>query len=519
MPTIRDQKSLTIRDFKGFSEGLVPGANPQLSPDAANVKFKWGRVFSRGGMTEFQAVTTAASPTPIIGLFNFKKPSGTHELLRMLTSAVEKFSGGVWSDITPVTALTGTSTTRPQYDTISDGDGVMNLVFTNEGEDTPKRYTGTGDFSDIGGTPPYAKVIHNYLKILFLGNISDSGAFTDVVDGHFTGRFSEDWTATWDPCDNNTIVLDETPGAWIASETYMRSMWCAKTDGIVKVTFTGSELRFNQELITGDVGVVAPLSFKRVGQKGIMFLGTDGLIYLLTATSVTPISYGFITDLLTSRLSSNKLQFARAVVDSEDDTYYLIYDRTGLSGQANDSYIAYNYLSGEWSHGFIGQSVYACEVFKATEYVSEDVLLAESALVDTFDDLAATDDNSTAVSRYWTTGWQRIGEEGWLNGVKVNCKRATDTRIKVDVALNLEENGWIDSQTFALRGGSPNDENVEVTWRTPPKLAEWYNVRVRMVHNAASAQAIVNSVTPIVTPILPVGERIDRGASESGGVA
>ena len=518
--SIKQQKSLRIADFKGFSEGLIPGANPQLSPDSLNVKFKWGRVLGRGGMTELDGNTTPASPSPIIGLFNFTKPGGTHELLRMLTTHVEKLSGGSWTDVTPVTTLTGTSTTRPQYDIITGGDGVSNLVFTNEGEDTPKKYNGTGDFADIGGTPPYAKGIHNYLGILFLFDISEDGTFSDVVDGQFTGRFSEDWDNSWDPCDNNTIVLDETQGHWIASQTFARSMFCAKTDGVVKVTFTGGDLRFTKELVTGDVGVLAPLSFKRVGQKGIIFLGTDGLIYLLTPTAVTPISYGFITDLLHGLLDSNKLQFARSVVDSEDDTYYLYYNRSNLSGQANDSYISYNYLSGEWSHGHIGKSVYATEVFKASEYVSEDVLLAEATLVDTFDDLSATDDNATAVSRYWTTGWQRAGEEGWLHSLKVNLKRAPDTKVKIDVALNLSEGDYEHSQTYSLRGGKPTDENVEVTWKPPaPILAEWYNLRVRMIHSAASAQAIINSVSPVITPVLPVGKRIDLGSQVSGGIS
>ena len=79
-------------------------------------------------------------------------------------------------------------TTRPQYTIIDD-----TCVFTTEGLDRPRKIT-TGTSSDIASSAaPYCKSVISYMGFLFAINISDSGAFTDLVDGHRTGRYADDW--------------------------------------------------------------------------------------------------------------------------------------------------------------------------------------------------------------------------------------------------------------------------------------------------------------------------------------
>lgn len=507
---LQQQRTQWTVGLRGLQQSMPPGAAPTYTPNCSNVKFRHGKLIGRGGMSKYKSISTAASPTPIIGLFNYRKASGTHELLRMLTSHVEKESGGAWVDVTPVTTLTGTSTTRPQADIIDD-----TLVFTNEGKDKPKKYTGSGDFADIGGSPPYCKSICQYLGFLFLINYSTNGTFTDVTDGHRSAIFADDWETGWSPCETNVLVFDETPGPAIAAAVLGRSMYVFKTDGIVKVTWTGGKLQFNQEKVKADVGCLAPLSVKRVGEAGIIFLGHDGIVYLLADGRIPePISHGFITDTLQDLLSSDKLQFASAVVNSQEDTYYLALNSSSLPGQAKDAYISYNFRTKEWSKGTFEQDIYALTDFKVSEYVAEQLLVSTSTLVEVFDD-TAVDDDGVAIVRSWTTGPQKISEEGWFFGCRFNFKRNGRARVKIDVAYDLEED-FQDAQTHDLKG-LPGDTNVEITYRLPsPRVCEWFNIRIRFYHLATTAETVMNGFAPWVQPLLPVGDQPDRGRNASG---
>ena len=232
------------------------------------------------------------------------------------------------------------------------------LVFTSEGLNRPRKVT-TGNSSDIASSAaPYCKSIIAYLGFLFAINISDSGAFTDVFDGHRTGRYADDWdtAAAWSPCDLNEIVLDETPGPWVNSVVIGRNMFALKSDGVIGVRWIGGQQKFQQDGIKADVGIVAPLSLGIVGSDpgcapAAFFLGTDGIIYQISEQGVKAVSYDNLSDLIPNTSSLAKLKYARGLVDSEDDTYYLFYDRTGLSNMLLDSYVSFNYRTGEWSKG------------------------------------------------------------------------------------------------------------------------------------------------------------------------
>jgi len=490
-----------VSDIKGYSDTVVPGDAPQVTDSMTNTKARFGRIEGRGGMTKYQAVSTP-STEDIIGLFNYRRVSGTHELLRLLLTKVEKFSGGVWTDVTG-TALTGTSTLRPDFTIIDD-----TLVFTN-GKDRPRKYAGSGTTASIAaGTSPFSKNIESYLGFLFLGNASLDGTFTDVVDGARTAFFSDDWDNDWTQCAGNFIVLDETPGELISMKVLGRTMFAIKSDGVVSVRFTGGATRFQQDLISSDVGFVSGLSVKKIGEKGILGLGNDGIIYAITLQGVEPVSYEALHKILPDTLPLNRLQFARGLVDSEEDTYYLFYDRSGLSNQLLNSYVSYNYRTREFQKGELGKNIIAAVEFKDTDAKPEQLLLSTTTLVEEFDNGA--DDDGVAITRTWTTGWQKFNETGWLHGLWAIFKRSSSARVKIDVALD-HENTFHNAQVFSLAGGSPSDEHTEVEYHLPqPVFAEFINVRLRYFHDKAAAKTKLERIGFEVRPTLRTGEKTSR---------
>lgn len=494
---MRQGRTLWVQGFRGLNDEAAPGAEPVLTPDLRNVKLDHGQVLGRGGLTKYHNISVASVTTPIIGLFDYQVASGTNRLVRMTPTKLSVLDTGTpeWDDITG-TDLTGSSTTRPQATIIDD-----TLVFTNEGEDLPRKWANTGNTASIAsGTSPYAKSIEAYVGFLMLGNVSDSGAFTDVFDGHRMIRYSDDWDNDWALCDGNELVLDETPGNLVAMKVLGRDLICYKDDGLVKVTWTGQQVRFNQQLLPAAIGCIAPLSVGNCDGLAHIYLGTDAALYLVSPQGIKAISQENLNQTLPPTFSLAKLKFARSMVDHEEGTYYLFYDRTGETGQALNSYVSYNYRTGEFSKGRIGPLVYSMVSHRPTSQAELDLLVATSTLVEEFD--SGADDDSVAVERYVTTNWQSLGEEGIFSGARLLLRKSSRGRVKVSVARDFEQD-FTNEQTFSLKGQLASDENVEIAYRVPHLYGEWFNLKIRFFHDSATATTTLRRVGLEVKPMHP----------------
>jgi hypothetical protein len=520
---MRKATTIWVQNFKGLNDEVSPGrgqspraANeglpPPLTPDLRNVKFENGQVVGRGGLTKYLSIATVSATTPILGLFDYRKASGTNLLLRMTPTALHVLNTGTvaWDTVTG-TALTGVgTTTRPQYTIIDD-----TLVFTNEGEDLPRKYTGSGNSADIASsTSPYAKSIEAYVGYLMLGNVSDSGAFTDVTDGHRIIRYSDDWDTNWTLCDGNELTLDETPGAIQAMKVLGRDLICYKDDGIVKVTWTGQQQRFRQELMPSSVGCIAPLSVGSCDGMTHIYLGQDAALYMVSPNGIKALSSEHLNQTLPPTFSLAKLKFARAMVDQEEGTYYLFYDRTGLAGQALDSYVSYNYRTGEFSKGRVGASVYSVTSHRPTAQSELDLVLGFNDLVKEFD--SGADDDGVYTDRYITTNWYGLGEEGIFSGARLVLKKSSRGRVKVSVARDFEQD-FTNEQTFNLKGQLASDENVELAYRVPHLYGDWFNLKIRFYHDSSTATTALRRIGMEVQPMHPVASTVRRASSNTKG--
>jgi len=500
----RQARTVWVQDFKGLNDEANPGAEATVTPDLLNVKIRHGHVKGRGGLSKYLGISSASATTPILGLFDYQLTAGTNKLVRMTPTALHVLNTGTvaWDTITG-TALTGSSTTRPQA-TIIDN----TLVFTNEGEDLPRKYTGSGNSADIASsTSPYAKSIESYLGFLMLGNVSDNGTFTDVTDGQRIIRYSDDWDADWAPCENNEITLDETPGNLLAMKVLGRDLICYKDDGLVKVTWTGGQVKFNQQKIPFALGCLAPLSVQSVGEMGHIFLATDGVLYMVTPQGVQSLSHTNLARTLPTTFSLAKLKYARSMVDAEETTYYLFYDRTGLAGQAFDSYVAYNYRTNEFVKGTLGASCYAAAAHRPTNNSTLALVVSTSTLVEEFD--SGNDDDGVVIDRYLTTDWQSLGEEGILQGCRFLFTKSARGRVKISVATDFDPT-FRNEQTFSLKGMLASDQTVEVHYRVPNLFGEWFNLKIRFFHDTSTATTDLRRVGMEIKPTQNAGSTLPR---------
>ncbi len=473
-------KAFTIRDFKGLNEVLVLGSSRQLTSSLEGVEVRHGKVLGQKGIAKFDGITTQASPTPIIGLFNYLGKNLDTQILRMLTDTVEKYNSGTsaWDDVTG-TALTGASTDRPGSVVIDD-----TLVFTNEGSDRPRSYNGSGNTTVLGGTPPFAKVIGTDLGFLFLANISDDGTFSDLTNGYRLVRYSADWNADWTFCDGNQIELNATGGEIRAMCPFGRAQIWGKSDGLVATRFVGGAVRFTQERIPFDKGVAAPLSMQVIGEAGCIFLATDMELYITNGSVVKPLPPN-VNKTLQETLSISKAKISVGVVHPDKETYSLFYNRTG--GTWLDGRVMFNFRTGEFSHRSYGGHAFVRVMSVRLDQDNPNILLGSTTdLVFQID--SGTDDDGTAVTRRYDTDWQDMESTGdkIFYGVNLTFKRKKDVRIKISVAQDFEQDFRFE-RTYDLKGLHPDRAEVRINYEVPsPIKGTHFNVRVRIFHDGST---------------------------------
>ena len=79
----RNARTVWVSNFKGQNDSAVPASSPVYTPSLRNVKARFGLITGRAGMAKYQSISTAAANPPVLGLFNYRRVSNTHELLRM----------------------------------------------------------------------------------------------------------------------------------------------------------------------------------------------------------------------------------------------------------------------------------------------------------------------------------------------------------------------------------------------------------------------------------------------------
>ena len=489
-------KSFRISDFKGLNERKIQGTSPQETSSLDNVVVRHGKVFGRKGINEFRGITTASGTTPIIGLAGFYRAS-TQALtvVRMTPTAVHALNTGtdVWDVITG-TALTASSTAFPNFDVIDD-----TLVFTN-GVDRPRKYTGTGNTADIAAsTAPYAKVLVAFQGLLFLANASQNGTFTDLPgEGPIIAYYSDDWDSDWGSCTSDFIILDETPGEIRAARVLGRSLLFYKYDGIVRVTAASGATRFNQELLPFDKGIIAPLSLQTLGETGNhIFLATDMELYVTNGQQVKALPPN-VNKTLQETLSIANAKTAVGVTEHEQETYHLLYNRTG--GTWLDGRISYNFRTGEFYHASYPASLFVRALnVKLTPTTAEQIIASGTTLVYELD--TGQDDNGTALTRRYDTDWFKLGGDSYMLGAELTFAKTGACRAEVSVAKDFGTT-FEHKRTYDLRGTKPSDTEVRIKYRIPSTyVGTWFNFRVRLYHDGSTNIAELKSIEPEFEPL------------------
>lgn len=504
-----------LRGWRGLDERLITDfGNNELTTSLDNVNVRNGFVEGRKGINEFDDITTTDADTPILGLMDhYLYTTGASSLLRMTPTKVRKWNSSThaWDDITG-TALNGTSTTRPQHCMVSE---LNYLGFTNEGADRPRKYTGSGNTAVWGGTPPYCKAIEYYVGFLALGNISDDGITFSPLDI----ILSDDPDNTWAECDDTeiyvtTMTLDESPGEVRALKVLGPVMMAYKSDCIVVIRFTGGVVRFSRTKLPFPMGILAPLSLQSLGEVGHIFLATDRNLYINNGQTVVPLPRN-VQKSLQEVCPAAMMPYLRSMVDYNTETYILGYQRSGTTYQ--DATLEFNYRTGEFTRKRYPVEFNSMLAYKQTVNTNYVRLASSSNL--TYQLETGTDDNGTAVSRYFDIDWTQLGVPGlkWVTGGEFIFEKAKDVRIKISIAVD-KSSKFQYGKWFSLRGDDPDETYARVAYDIPsPVFGSWFKFRVEFFHDGSTNVGKLIGFTPelmpmakaeIDTPKLPGAQRM-----------
>lgn len=482
--------------FKGLHKLYRPGDTFQWTSSLEGVEVKDGRIKGHQGIAKWNDFSTVETDTPIIGLFPYITKDITTTMVRLMPTTVKKWTGSTWEAITG-TALNGDSTVKPQWCLIQN-----NLAFTNEGKDRPRLWSGTGNTAVIGGTPPYCKALSDYKAWLFLGNISDDGTFTDITDGYRQIQFSDTWNTSWTPCDANTITINETPGSIVWMGKSGDYLLIGKNDGIVALRLVGGAVRFTKERLAFDKGIIAPLAVKPVNQDAYIFLATDLQLYMISGTTIQQLPRN-VSSILQDTVTATNAQKVVAEVDPYRGVYHLFYNRSGATWP--NGRISFNYQTGEFSHRSYGGHQFTRAALAKLTITADPVLLASTTtLVYQLD--TGTNDDGTAVTRYYDVDWHNLGIPGekYLMGCDFYMARNAGVRVAVSCARDFDSN-FFQAQPLSTRGREVDSGHTLMQYRLPsPIYGTFFKLRFTLYHDGATNRAELWNIAPVIMPVHPL---------------
>lgn len=494
-------RDINIVGFKGIDERKVWNTQRELTTSMDNIIALNASLFGRKGIALWDGISAAAT-NQIVGFGAIYDPAAVaNSLLRMQTLKLEKWNASThaWDDITG-TALTGDTSTRPVFHTMSD-EGFV--VFTNEGHDRPRKYTGTGNSATLGGTPPFAKWLMPYLGSLFLFNTSPNGSFSAVADP-ITAYFSDVPDSNWDLCANNTIIFDESDGEIRAAEVFGENMLVLKADCLVQVRFIGGQIKYARRKLPFSLGILAPMSLQLIGQSGAIFLATDRNLYQTDGFKCVALPLN-VQRSLRDVMAAAKAPFCSAWVDITRQTYYIAFSR--LSSTYFDGILAYNYITGEFSrHVYSGYEFTRGFAYRRNNNVdSQSLVAANDKKVYELEN--GTDDAGTAVSRFYDVDWSDFGIPGnkWLVGAEFTFARARDCRVRVKAAIN-KSSKFQQAKTFTLTGTDANETEVTIQYKLKqPVFYEWAKLRIEFLQDSTTSIEL-KQIKPQFIPVHPTDE-------------
>ncbi len=490
----------------GLSVGK-PGEfiDQRATPSCQNVDFSRFTITKRIGEG---AIGTTASQR-ILALGELVRGASRYHF-RIGTTKFEEYTSGAWTSRAN-TALTGTATETICY-TFPLLSAAKILVYTN-GLDNIRKWTGSGNDADLGGTPPKAKYVLAVGPYLVLAYVIDGGnTYHSRVQWCDTGLIE-----TWTGGNSGSTNLIDDIQAITGAALYSDGMTIHKENCIYvgyKVT-TSEVFRFDRRN-TG-VGAAANGTIQNLPSGEQIFLAKDG-IHVFNGTTA-PLIESDIMDEIREQANPAYLYKATSKIVAEKDEYWVA---VAMGSQTEpETVYKYNYKTGQ-AYKDVRTGLTCFGEYQATDQRTwndignswdsepsrwDDVLNLTLAPTITFGHStgvvtkrqATYDDNGTAIDAFWdskdfTATDLGIADHSMLirwQGVEVFAKGSSVTvQYSTDGGTN-----WISpsTSTISLSGDYPSDSSPINVWFDTVST----RIRFRFKNNTSGSNFTLKQFIPI----------------------
>jgi hypothetical protein len=243
-----------------------------------------------------------------------------------------------WEDVSRSAGTYTTLNSDAQWSFVQFG----NRVIACQGNDNVQTYVlGTStEFEDLAGSPPDAA----YVAVV--------GQFV-VLSGLTANPFRVQWCAIGDPtawtAGTNQSDFQDLPDGGIVRQTLGGELGVIFQDLSIRrmVYSPGSEVIFVIERIGKDIGLLHPYAATAVGEK-VFFLTPKGFMQMDPAGGMLPIGAEKVDRTFLAAYDPAAPQYVICAADPESHLVFWTYRTLGMSSDAFDAALGYNWLLQRW---------------------------------------------------------------------------------------------------------------------------------------------------------------------------
>lgn len=414
-------------DFKGGMASNRFGTN--LEPNQAvllrNIYINTGGgIEKRRGDTAFNASAMVGATTAIAGLGDFNALSGTEYLVAVAGTSIFQSSvtSGTMTDITGTLSLIGGQNAIWDFVVFND-----NIIAIGGTPDAPWKWTGSGNGSLLGGSPPTGNFGFQQNNRVFIGNTTanPSRIYWSVISN------AADWSGT---------------GSGSAD------VWTNDGDNLVGAGVLGDDnvLLFKQRSIHRLVGRTAPFPifplFNGVGAVGKhAIVVVDGICYFITPRGRMKATDGnqvidFSNDIddIWDSLSASRLQYIQGVRYTGQGFDHLIWHCSTSGSSTNNLAIVWDLTNKCWLQHTTG---YKANVVAKTQagalYGGQyDGKIYKKDVASTYTDAS---ESSAGIDSLWRSGWlTNKSFQMSLHPARINFGLVTQTAGSLQVGYGFD---------------------------------------------------------------------------------
>lgn len=256
MPFLRKPDLAPVKgiDLSIPSTYLGPGFHfPQ------NLQFERGEMRKRAGKSAFGGQTTGAKK--VLHLGSQEVSTGVFRLFRMTKTNIEKYNTltGAWDNVTGAD-LTGAESDFFADCVVTESDLYL---FTNRGVDAIRKYDGSGNTANLGGSPPKCRAMAYVTPYVLIGNVTDGGnAFPTKVQWCDTGL-----PEVWSGGNSGSQLLSDEPSHIRSIKKLRDYAMVYKSGSVYRGRKVSTASIFDFSLISTGKGIYAPRAIADDGEN------------------------------------------------------------------------------------------------------------------------------------------------------------------------------------------------------------------------------------------------------------